>query len=186
MTRLPAGWERRIAFAAQLLGAAAVIVLMVQVSLNGVLRRLVGVQIPFTLEMTQWWYMPVIAGTGIAIAAVYGEHFYVDLVFERLSPAGRRLLAAFAVVVALVLTAAITWFSFLQAVKEAEIGRYEPVTGLLVWPLYFLIPLAFAAYSAVLVANLVRLIVGRDLRELADPHAADHATEPESSTEPTS
>lgn len=180
MNRPPARWERRIAFVAQLLGAAAVVALMVQVSLNGVLRRLAGVQIPFTLEMTEWWYMPVIACAGIAIAAVQGEHFYVDLVFERLSRAGRRVLAVFAVVVTLGLTAAITWYSLLQGIKEAEVGRYEPVTGLLVWPFYFLVPLAFAAYSAVLVANLVRLIVGRDLRELADPHVEDHATEPAS------
>lgn len=180
MTRLPAKWERWIVLIAQILGAVAVVVLMIQVSLNGVLRRIAGVQLPGTLEMTEWWYMPVIACTGIAIAAVHNEHFYVDLVFDRLSPIGRRVLAIFATVVALALTVAITWFSFLQALKEADIGRYEPVTGLVVWPLYFLVPLAFAAYSAVLIANLLRFIAGRDLSELADPHSDDPATEPAS------
>lgn len=176
MTRVHARWETTVALLAQIVGTTALVALMLQVSLNGILRRILGVQIPLTLEMTEWWYMPLLASAGIALAAVWGEHFYVDLVFETLALGGKRILAAFAGILTLLLTLATTWFSLRQALEETAIGRYEPVTGLPTWPLYFVIPLAFAAFSAILIASLTRLFRG-DVSELGDLPSDEEALE---------
>lgn len=177
MIRPRARWERAVVLVAQCIGAAGLVILMLQVSANGLLRRLVGIQIPFTLELTEWWYMPLVACTGIAIAAIQQEHFYVDLVFERLSPVGKRLLAGFASILAVVFTLAITYFTFIRALNETAVFRYEPVTGLPIWPLYFLIPLAFAAYSMVLLSGIVRIVVGNDIDELIGADGDEDVTE---------
>lgn len=169
MGYVPARWERRLAMAAQLLGGSVIAVLMIHVTMNALLRRIAGIQIPITLETTQWWYMPIIACTGIAIAAVQRGHFEVDLVYESLPVTGRRFLAVFAIAVTTVLTLAITWFSFVEALDQAATGRVESVTNLAIWPIYFLVPLAFAAYAAVLLASLYRLTLRRDLAELGEP-----------------
>lgn len=176
MTREHARWESAVAVIAQVVGTVALVTLMLQVSVNGIVRRLVGVQIPLTLELTEWWYMPLLAAAGIALAALWGEHFYVDLVFERLATSGRRVLAMFSGLVTLVLTVAITWFSLQRALDEAAIGRYEPVTRLPTWPLYFIIPFAFAVFSAILVASLIRLFRG-DVRELGVEPSDEEARE---------
>jgi len=176
MTRVHARWESAVALIAQIIGTTALVVLMLQVSVNGILRRLFGIQIPLTLELTEWWYMPLLAATGIALAAIWGEHFYVDIVFERLAVGGKRVLAVFAGVMTLALTLAITWFSLQRALDEAAIGRYEPVTRLPTWPLHFIIPFAFAVFSAVLIASLIRLLRG-DVSELGEEPSDEEAME---------
>lgn len=178
MSYVPARWERRLATAAQLLGGSVVVVLMIQVTMNALLRRIAGIQIPITLETTQWWYMPAIACAGIATAAVQRGHFEVDLIYESLPVTGRRFLAVFAIALTITLTVAITWFSFVEALDQAAMRRVESVTNLAIWPIYFLVPLSFAAYAAVLLASLYRLTLRRDLAELGEPDPERPETNP--------
>lgn len=147
-------WQQGILVVGQVIGGIALVVMMLQVTLNALLRKVFDTQVGFTLELSQWWYMPALACCGIVLAAIGREHFEVEVLFEVLSETEQRLVTAFALLLTGVLTAAITLFSLQEALDLLEIGKYEPVTGLPVWPVSFLIPVAFGVYTVVVLAQL--------------------------------
>ena len=177
MTRILPVWEASLRRVMQISGGAAILVMMVQVTVNGVLRKLAGIQIPHTLELTQWWYLPIIVCVGIVLAEIEREHFEVDAVFGMLSRAGRKAMSIFAHVVTLALVGGLAFFTGIEALDAAEIGRQEPVTGIPIWPVYFLVTLSFALYAVLLVVRLYRIIVRNESDELT-------AVEPEEQIAP--
>lgn len=162
---LPA-WENALLRVMQISGGVAIVIMMVQVTVNGVLRKLVGIQIPHTLELAQWWYLPIIASVGIIIAEIEREHFEVDAIFGMLPRAGRKAMSIFAHVLTLVLVACLAYFSGLEAMDAAEIGRQESVTGIPIWPVCFVVTFSFATYAVLLVVRLYRIIVRNESEQL--------------------
>lgn len=172
-----------MALFAHIIGGSAVILMMMQVTANAFLRRLAGTQVPLTFEVSQWWYMPVLACAGIVIAEVHREHFYVDLIYDQLSVTGRRLLGFVATFITLLAVLALAVFTLREALDAAGMRAYETVTGIPVWPVYFAPPLAFSAFTLLLLARLYRITVsGQAARSEASVEevaqaAVQHSTE---------
>ncbi|GAA1107018.1 hypothetical protein GCM10009668_28620 [Nocardioides dubius] len=133
-------------------------VMMVHVTLNAVLRKYFGSPIDYTLEITQYWYMPILAFLGFMAAQRRGQHIAADLIFQMLPTVSRRFVLAFFYLVAAVLVAALAKFGWGEAQFAREIGKHAGITPVPAWQPYYLAPLAFgvmtlqflhAAYTAI-------------------------------------
>ncbi|WP_235737180.1 TRAP transporter small permease [Nocardioides alcanivorans] len=103
-------WSQAGDLAIEVPAVIVTFVMMVHVTLNAVLRRYFGSPIDYTLEITQYWYMPILAFLGFMAAQRRGQHIAADLIFQMLPTVSRRFVLASFYLVAAVLVAALAKF----------------------------------------------------------------------------
>jgi TRAP-type C4-dicarboxylate transport system permease small subunit len=152
------GWRTTVVRALNLLGwpgRIAVLALMLHVTLDTFLRKTVGDPIDGTLEYVQFWYMPAIALLGFVAAELQDDHMTAPVLYERMSRTMRRELSLLAAVVTVVVLLAFAWLGMEEAILQFERGATGPVSGIVIWPAVFLVPLASVATAiAVLLGQL--------------------------------
>lgn len=147
---------------------AVLIVMSVHVVANAVLRTYWHKPISNTLEVVQYWYLPIIALLGIIAAQSRGQHLAADLIFRHLPAFGKRFFSILGLVVSVVVCAGFTWFGLREALEAYEIKKTGGISGLTIWPVYFLVPVTF---FYLFVTYLFLLVTGRSLEtaeELTD------------------
>lgn len=122
-------------------------VMMVHVTLNAVLRKFFGSPLDYTLEITQYWYMPIIAFLGFMAAQRRGQHIAADLVFQMLPTVTRRFVLGLFWVVAAIVVAGLARYGWNEAEFAREIGKQAGVTPVPAWQPYYLAPLAFGVMT---------------------------------------
>jgi len=122
-------------------------VMMVHVTLNAVLRKYFGNPIDYTLEITQYWYMPVIAFLGFMAAQRRGQHIAADLIFQMLPTATRRFVLGLFWIVAAAVVAGLARYGWNEAEFAREIGKHAGITPVPAWQPYYLAPLAFGVMT---------------------------------------
>ena len=130
-----------------LLEIPAVVVLfimMLHISANALLRTFARAPISDTLELTQYWYMPVIVFIGFVAAQMRGEHVTADLIFNHLPKRIRPYVLGVGYALVTLVCLGFTIFGWFEAVSAFEVQRVAGSSTLLGWPTYFLAPLAFA------------------------------------------
>jgi TRAP-type C4-dicarboxylate transport system permease small subunit len=149
----------RSRLAALFVEVPAVIVLMVMavhVVINAVSRRLFREPFEGTLELVQYWYMPVLALFGIFAAQVRGQHLAAELIYRRLTRVGQRVYALAGVSVCILVSLGFAWYGGLEALDAADTGRTAGALGLPVWPAYFFVPIVLAAVAVQQFISLVK------------------------------
>src|SRR5690625_7584591 len=68
------------------LTAAALIWMMLHITINALSRQFLNSPISGTNELVAYWYMPVVALIGFVTAHIRREHISVSLVVDRLPP----------------------------------------------------------------------------------------------------
>jgi TRAP-type C4-dicarboxylate transport system permease small subunit len=156
----PTAHKRRHGFE-YLIEVPAVIVtflMMIHVTLNALLRTFADNPLPNTLEITQYWYLPIVAFLGFIAAQHRGQHIAADLIFERLPHLVRPYVLAFMFALCALLCAGFAWFSWPEALDAYEVRRTAGVSTLISWPTYFLPPIAFAILTVQFLWSAVRSI----------------------------
>ncbi|MDF1602229.1 TRAP transporter small permease [Nocardioides sp. YIM 152315] len=140
-------WSRAADLAIEVPAVIVTFVMMAHITANAVARKFFEHPIEYTLEITQYWYMPIIAFLGFMAAQRRGQHIAADLIFQMLPTVTRRwVLAAFNIVGAGVL-AAFCRFGWTEAQFAREIGRHAGITPIPAWPVYYLVPLTFGVMT---------------------------------------
>lgn len=128
-----------------LIGALAIFTLMTHVVTDVVLRNTTNAPIPATYEIVTNYYMIALAFIPLAWVERRGGMVQVEVIEPFL---GTRALVWSDRLVALISTViygALTWVTWLTAVKNFETGVFVMAQNLAVptWPAYFLVPLGF-------------------------------------------
>ncbi|TYL54958.1 TRAP transporter small permease [Nocardioides sp. BGMRC 2183] len=131
-----------------LAGFAAVLTLgmMLHISLNAVSRSFFDAPVHGTLEYTQFWYLPIVAFVGIVTAQRSKEHIEARLLFDHLPPRSQPFVQAGTDLLMLALAALIAFYSAEMAMDSQEIGRTAGVSGIVIWPATFVVPIAMTLF----------------------------------------
>src|SRR5699024_9846327 len=127
--------------------AAVTLGMMLHVSMNAASRSFFNNPIDGTLEYSQYWYLPTIAFIGIVTAQRNREHIEAQLLFDRLPSRAQPFVQAATDVITLVAAALITIYGTFMALDSMEIGRTAGVTGVIIWPATFIVPIAMALFT---------------------------------------
>jgi TRAP-type C4-dicarboxylate transport system permease small subunit len=137
---------------AALTGGVILVAAMLLTVLDVVLRHTLNAPLRGIFELTEL-AMAGIAFLGLAHAQHLGEHITIDLLYERLPPAGRRALDRLSRLVSLVVAGAITWQLLGYLGRMRASGE---VTGVLGLPVYPAVGLAGAGFGLFALALLGR------------------------------
>jgi len=145
--------------------------MMLHITANALLRTFKNEPLPNTLEITQYWYLPIIAFLGFIAAQARGQHIAADLIYERFPEVTKRYVLAVLSVLAAGVCLGFAWFGWGEAVHAQEIGKTAGVSDLVAWPPYYLVPLAFgvmvvqflyAAFKAVATGEIQHVVTDPD------------------------
>jgi TRAP-type C4-dicarboxylate transport system permease small subunit len=144
---------------AALLGGAILVAVLLLTVLDVVLRRTRGAAVPGVFELTEL-AMAAIAFLGLAQAQQRGEHIAIDLLYERLPPAGRRGLDGLGHLVSLLVAGAVAWQLLVHLHRVRAGGEVTAVLGLPVYPAVALAAAGFGLFALALLADLVAVLAG--------------------------
>ena len=118
-------------------------VMMLHITANALMRAFADDPLPDTLELVQYWYLPIVAFLGFIAAQHRGQHIAADLIFERLPRVVRPYVLCLMWILCAAVSAGFTWFGWPEAVHAYKLTRTAGVSDLVSWPTYFLPPLCF-------------------------------------------
>lgn len=154
---------RVLAFVIEVPAVLVTVVMMVHVTANAVMRTYFDRPLDHTLEIVQYWYMPVIALLGFVAAQLHGQHIATDLVFAKLPRSLQPIVLCSVFSLAAVLTAGCAWFGWAEAIEAQEIGKSAGISTIPAWPVYYLVPIVFGVLTIQFAVQAVRGLLGRDL-----------------------
>lgn len=145
-------------------GAFGVLAMMVHIVANALVRSLNNTPITGTHEVVTYWYMPLVALVGFVVAQREGAHTEASVVFDRLPRANRRELHLAGLVLTAAVCAGFAYFGWLEAWHNAEIGLTGGMIGVVIWPMTFLAPVAYATLGVQVLVEAGRLLRRRPTR----------------------
>ena len=145
-------------------------VMMLHIVANAVLRTWWRAPIDYTLEVVQYWYLPIVAFLGFVAAQLRGQHIAADLIYEALPSVTKRYVLAVVFGLCALASAGFAWFGWEQALHAYDIKQTAGISPVPSWPVYFLVPLAFGSLTVQFLAAAVRAI--------AKPDSHDFVTDP--------
>lgn len=139
-----------------LIGALAVVLLMLHVVADIGMRNLRNAPIPATYEVVTHYYMIALAFVPLAWVEKSGGMVQVEVINGALSP---RMLVASDFLVAAIsagVYAVLTWVTWQTAMRHTGIGTFVMSNNTMVptWPAFWLPPLGFALAAVVAAARL--------------------------------
>lgn len=139
-----------------LIGALAVVLLMLHVVADIALRNLRNAPIPATYEVVTHYYMIALAFVPLAWVERSGGMVQVEVINAALGP---RMLVASDFLVALIsagVYATLAWVTWQTASRHTAIGTFVVSNATMVptWPAFWLPPLGFALAAVVALARL--------------------------------
>lgn len=158
---------RRLSDAFSILGAVAVVLMLVTIVADVVARQMAGVAVPFTVEVVSRYYMVGVGFLALAWVDRRGEMIRVEL----LGPiVGGRLNELFVALLCTAAYAVLAYTTWRVALREWSIGSFVVAldTRLPVWPSYFIPPAAFALAAVLGLLRAVLVALGRDQELAAD------------------
>ena len=158
-------------FVIRVVAVVALFAILVQTLAHVVARYFFNSGVPNTLELVSAWYMPIAIFLGFVVAKAEREHIEARLIFDKLSPKNQRALRVFISLLAIVITALFAVLTLQMALKGFSIKETVGYAGLIVWPVYFVLPFSFAIMSLLYVADFIDDVRGRNERTQAlEPH----------------
>lgn len=140
------------------IGGAAVALLMIHVVIDVGGRLLFNSPAPATLEVSQYWYMPLLVFFGLPLAARVHEHISAPIIFDRVSP---RLQVEFTIIAGVItvgILLAMAWFGWEEAITLMDQNALGIASGIPVWPPRFVVPLCSLLFAAEVVLRTLTAI----------------------------
>lgn len=145
-----------------ILGAAAIGLMALHVLVDVLARNIVGRGFPGTLDIVQYWWMPLGAVLPMALAELRNEHITVTILTEKLHGFAKRFFDTVTGTLSLVIIAAVTYYSSFSALHAMERGeRALGAAWLPIWPIQLIVVAALAMFTLQLVATVYRSVLGR-------------------------
>ncbi|MBA0126573.1 TRAP transporter small permease [Haloechinothrix sp. YIM 98757] len=148
-------WLRASGAAAEYVAAAALLVMAVHIVGNALLRSLLNHPLSGTNEYVSYWYLPVVALLGFVAAQRRDQHIEARLLFDRLRHRNRIEVHLAGRIVVLVLCLGFAGYGAQEAVDNWRIGLTGGVSEVVVWPVTFAVPAAFAALAGQTLADML-------------------------------
>ncbi len=177
--RLPAAIRiiDRMSSLASFGAAAALVCLILNVCVDVVGRTFFHAPFPGTLEYTAYWWMPALTLLAFAITEKGQEHIKVTILLDALPLRMRQLVEGSFGIVAVLLAAALTYYTLVDALQSARLGQTTPsAPPVPIWPFKFVAVVGLALLTLQAVATTYRyfarqLPLERDVHELSDIQA---------------
>lgn len=142
----------------QFLATIPLIAMMFHVTANAISRRFFGHPLHNTLELTQFWYLPLVVAFGFVLAVNAGEHTDAPIVYQFFTRQGKIAATAISAVLTVGLMLAFAWYSLQSALDDMDITRTGGVSGLTIWPVTFALPIAFGFMALLFTIYFIRHI----------------------------
>lgn len=145
-------------FVLKVVGVLAIFAVMLQTIVNVMSRQLFNQPVQHTTELVSYWYLPAMVFLGYIIAKDRDEHIDAPLLFDRLAPASQRVLRIVTDVLVVAACLLFVVFTFEEAMHGFEVRETVGATTLILWPVMFLIPVAFAGLTVQYAIDIVRAL----------------------------
>ena len=141
-----------------LIGALAIVTLMLHVGTDVVLRNTANTPIPATYEIVTHYYMIALAFIPLAWVERGGGMVHVEVIEPFLSPRALIWSDRLVALISTVIYGALAWVTWLTALRNFDTSVFVMAQSVRVptWPAYFLVPLGFGLAT---LATAIRLIV---------------------------
>lgn len=151
-----------IIVACTFMGAAAVILMMLQIVADVLAKNLFSAPLPLTSIFVANYYMVAVAFAPLALAEKLNRHIAVELVFHKLTMNWRRALGAVACLVSATVAGGVAWQLWGEAMKKFNSGTMivEQSVSMPTWPGYFILPLGFGLFALALLYRAVVIVTG--------------------------
>lgn len=159
---------RRVLALTENIAAFFLLAIALLTAVNVVLRYVFAVQIPDHFDVAKL-LQAIALFWGIAIATYHGGHICVDILWEALSPAGRRLLDIVATLITFALLAPIAWMTWVKVFSSGTQQTSDLRLPLV--PFFAVAALGATAAAVLALKRLVQLI----RRTLPDTSGASFA-----------
>jgi TRAP-type C4-dicarboxylate transport system permease small subunit len=148
----------RLVMSVHAVASVVLIVMMVHILANVVSRKFFGHSLPNTLELTQYYYLPMLAMVGMIAAQHSGEHITAEMFTQRFSRRELRITEIGADLICAAVSFGIVYYSFDRAMHGLDVRLEYGVTSLQVWPMLFVIPLCFGVMGLQLLVGAYRAL----------------------------
>lgn len=138
-----------------ILGGLGILFLLFHVVADVVSRFALNKPINGTLEISQYWYMPIIVFLGLAMAERTDQHISAPIVYDRLKPRLRIEFSFISMVLSVLLLAGFAWYGFEEAVTLMEQGASGIVSHVPIWPTRFLVPFGSLLLALEVIAKFI-------------------------------
>lgn len=146
-----------------LLCSAALVLMMVQVTLDVAGKYLLHEPIPGNETIVASYYMVAIVFLPLAWVEVRGEAILVELLYNIASKPIRTAMAALGTGATVICYGFLAWYLWTPAMHAYEIGEFNAGTwDVLTWPSRFLLPIGLALGAIVAALQLTRIVTGRE------------------------
>ncbi|MEC9431574.1 MAG: TRAP transporter small permease subunit [Pseudomonadota bacterium] len=147
-----------------LLGALAIVLMMLQIVADVLLKNLISWPVPLTATLVTKWYMVAAAFLPLGLTEILDRHISVEVVYQQFPARMRRILGGLICVAACAVCICMVIPMWDEALKRFDKGTFILENGdrLIVWPGYFFLPLGFAVFAAVLAWRVTTLWGGVD------------------------
>jgi TRAP-type C4-dicarboxylate transport system permease small subunit len=145
------------------LGAVALVLMMVHISIDVVANLMFGAPVALTNAAVTMYYMIAVAFLPLAAGEYRSAHIGVDLVVNYLPAVPRRWLDHLVQVLCAVIYSVLAIQSWQLALQKLAANAYlmEQTTRVSIWPSYFLIPTGFGLIAALIIVRLMCRVLGR-------------------------
>jgi TRAP-type C4-dicarboxylate transport system permease small subunit len=138
--------------AATLLAGIAVAIMMVQVSIDAVMRYVFNAPLPGTISFVSHYYMLIVVFLPLAAPEWKSGHISVDIVTNQFPDWLNRHIARWTHLYGAAIYAAITYASWGEAVAKFNTSArvIDSNLSILIWPGYFMLPIGCGLMTLVL------------------------------------
>lgn len=152
----------RASHALVLVCSAALVLMMVQVTLDVAGKYLLHEPIPGSETIVSSYYMVAIVFLPLAWVEVCGEAIVVELLYGIASKPIRMIMAAAGAAATVICYGFLAWFLWAPAMHAYGIGEFDAGTwDVITWPSRFLLPIGLALGALVALLQMVRILTGR-------------------------
>lgn len=154
---------RAIGWLTTILGATALLLMGLQITVDVLGRNLAGQAIPATADLVGKYYMVAVSFLPLALTQIHRRHIEATIFTDRLTGGPRRVIEGLGVAIAIGVFALLAYGTTLEALKNTERRSYVEA-GLIhvpTWPSYWILPLSFGLMAMVLALQLPATLSGR-------------------------
>ncbi len=136
--------------ASTMIGAAAVMLMMLQIVADVALKNLFNWPIPATSLIVSHYYMVTVAYLPVALSEKLNGHISVEVIFRQFSARWQKLVIGVVWLVSATVAGGIAHRLWFEALKKmpGEANVFASGLKLFHWPLYFVRPVGFGLFGA--------------------------------------
>ncbi len=151
----------RVSHALVLVCSAALVLMMVQVTLDVAGKYLLHEPIPGNETIVASYYMVAIVFLPLAWVEVRGEAIVVELLYGIASKPIRTLMAAMGAAATVICYGFLAWFLWAPAMHAYRIGEFDAGTwDVITWPSRFLLPIGLGLGALAALLQMTRILTG--------------------------